>query len=409
MPRMSSAILGGRRVATALVLLVIPRAAIGQEDFAKPGPYPVGVRTVVLIDSSRKDDFAGGPRTLVTEVWYPAVEEARGMPKLRFSDFFGPYRELGAKALKRDLEAIDRDFHTLGVRGAGLREGKWPLLIFSHGNGGFRHQNVFQMDHLASHGYVVAAPDHTGNASLTPLPGGAVGYDRKGRARSAEDRPRDVTFLIDRLSAADLPETAWARGALDLTALGVLGHSFGGFTAVRAGELDHRIRAVLAMTVAFPGEPTSIPTMVMLGAEDSTVGLGGNMLSRGYFLGLKGSRYLFVLKRGGHFTFSEMAVVNPNFGDGVGHGKGRGGKEMDFIPTQVARDLINSYTLAFFDLHLRGDKLAGEFLRRNSSAEELEWWVGDRQIGGHEEISGSVEPPAIPPKPKITNHRSERF
>ena len=406
---MNSAISGGLRVAAALALLVLPAAAAEQAEFAKPGPYPVGVRTIVLIDSSRKDEFAGGPRTLVTEVWYPAVEEARGMPKLRFSDFFGPYRELGAKALKRDLEAIDRDFRTLGVRDAGLREGKWPLLIFSHGNGGFRHQNVFQMDHLASHGYVVAAPDHTGNASLSPLPGGAVGYDRKGRARSAEDRPRDVTFLIDRLSAADVPETAWARGAVDITALGVLGHSFGGFTAVRAGEVDHRIRAVLAMTVAFPGEPSSIPTMVMLGAEDSTVGLGGNMLSRGYYLGLKGSRYLFVLKRGGHFTFSEMAIINPNFGDGVGHGKGRSGKEMDFIPTPVARDLIDSYTLAFFELHLRGSKAAGEFLDRNSSAEELEWWVGGRQIGSNEQISGSLEPPANRPPAQASNHKSQRF
>src|SRR5262245_56527370 len=190
-------------LAAAMALLVLRAAAAEPsarrstpgDDFRSPGPYPVGVRTIVLIDRGRQDEFAGGPRTLVTEVWYPAVDEARGQPKLRFSDFFGPYRELGATALNRELTAIGRAVHPLGVRDAGLREGKWPRLVFSHGNGGFRHQNTFQMDHLASHGYVVASPDHTGNASLTPLPGGAVGYDRKGRTRSAEDRPRDVTFL----------------------------------------------------------------------------------------------------------------------------------------------------------------------------------------------------------------------
>jgi len=366
---------------TALWLL-LARALPGEEDrdFAGPGPHPVGVRMVTLVDEERKDEFAGGPRTLITEIWYPATEEARSRPPMRFREFFGPYPEEGARALRRDLAEVDRDFRTQAVRNAPLKAGRWPLLIFSHGNGGFRHQNVFQMDHLASHGYLVASPDHTGNSKLSPLPDRAVRYDRRGKGQSAQDRPRDVRFLIDRILAPSGPAVAWLEGATDPAAVGVLGHSFGGFTAVRVVEEDPRVKAILAMTVAFTGRPTAVPTLVMLGAQDSTIGRAGNLLSRGYFLGCTGPRYLLTLRRGGHFTFTDMDLIHPNFGDGVGRGKGLNGEEVEFLPAHQAKRIINSYTIAFFERYLRGSEAAGQFLLKNHHPDEAEWWVGDLQV-----------------------------
>ncbi len=365
------------------LLFLFPLEALpaGDHPDQSPGPYPVGVRTVVLVDPSRRDAFAGGPRTLVTEIWYPAREEARKMPRARFSEFFGPYQEEAGKTLRRDLEDVERRFQTLAARDAVLRKGRWPLLVFSHGNGGFRHQNAFQMDHLASHGFVVAAPDHTGNSRLSPLPSGAVGYDRKGRWQSARDRPLDIRFLMDQLSAGEDPQLSWLAGSVDPGAIGLLGHSFGGLTVSEVGAQDSRIKAILPMTVAL-GKTTEVPTLVMLGAQDRTVGLPGNMMSRGYFLSLRGPRYLFVLRRGGHFTFTDMAVLDPNFGDGVGRGKGRNGKEMEFIPNVLSKKIINAYTLAFFERYLRLDKKAKEFIEINHWPEELEWWIGDRLITG---------------------------
>ena len=355
--------------------------------FGERGPYPVGVRTVVLVDDSRKDAFTGGPRTLVTEVWYPAADSARGMPAARFSEFFGRYREEGAKAVHRSLEEIDRRFVSQAVRGAPLRKGgPWPLVLFSHGNGGFRHQNAFQTEHLASHGYLVAAPDHTGNSSLTPLPDRAVGYDRKGRWQSGSARPEDIRFLIDRITAGG-PGVEWLSGAADGREIGVMGHSFGGSTAVRLAEEEPRVKAILAMTVAFVGHPTSKPTLVMLGAEDRTVGLPGNLASRGYFLGCTGPRYLLVLRRGGHFTFTEMAVLDPQFGDGIGRGKDRSGREIDFIPVDLAKRIIDSYTVAFFDRHLRGSEAAGRFLESNPWPGEVEWWAGDHRVPAESEAA----------------------
>lgn len=345
--------------------------------FAEAGPYPVGVRTLVLVDESRDDAFTKTKRTLVTEVWYPAPESARRGPRTRFQDFFAPFIAEAEKALKRPFTETEARFHTLAVRDAPLGAGgRRPLLIFSHGNGGFRHQNVFQMDHLASHGYIVLSPDHTGNASLSPLPDGPVRMERGGRGRSADDRPRDVRFLIDWALAESGRSSSWLHQAVDEGKIGVLGHSFGGYTACSAAAQDPRIRAIAPMTVAVAGlgvAPARIPTLVFIAKHDKTMGEAGNFVSRGYFLGCEAEKYLVELVRGGHFTFSEMAVLDPEFGDGIGRGKGLRDQEIEFIPTALAKRVINSYTLAFFDLHLKADEAAKLFLSENRFPDELEY------------------------------------
>lgn len=370
--------------ATLLAFLVLgpgaPARADGADytDLGKRGPFPVGVRTVVLEDASRDDNFAGGKRTLVTEIWYPTTEAFRDRPKTTFAEFFDPYREEGAKVLKTEFSEIEPRFRSLGVRNAPLQENgvQHPLLIFSHGNGGFRHQNVFQVDHLASHGYIVASADHTGNARLAPLPSGAVGYNRDGRGQAAEDRPRDVRFLIDWFLRQSRDGASWLHGRIDSERIGVLGHSFGGYTACRAAIDDPRVKAIIPMTVALAGTdagPAKVPTMVFLGKHDRTIRAVGNFASRGYYSGCKAEKYLVTFNRGGHFTFCDMAVLDPNHGDGIGRGKGLDGIEMDFIPVPLAKEIINSYTLAFFDRYLRQSDRAAAFLSRNHYTEDMEY------------------------------------
>ncbi|MEM7231061.1 MAG: alpha/beta fold hydrolase [Planctomycetota bacterium] len=332
-------------------------------DWAKMGPYGVGVRTVILVDSSRKDGYTEGGRTLVTDIWYPAP----GKPKERshtFTRFFGEHKDAAQRFVERvgsDLKEVERRFACYAVRDARLLDGKFPLLVFSHGNGGVRHQNTFQLDHLASHGYVIATPDHTGNAAVTPLPGRALPYDRKGRRASGKDRPRDVSFLIDRLLEAK-GDLAWLKGRLDGERIGALGHSFGGFTACRAAADDRRVKAILPMTVAY-GNATDRPLLLMLGKRDKTMGEAGNAAARLYYLSAKGPKHLFEFPNGGHFTFSDMGVIKPDFGDGIGK---------DFIADSEAKKLIRAYGFAFFEHYLRGSKAAARLLATKPDSAELE-------------------------------------
>ncbi len=344
------------------------------ERFWKPGPYPVGVRTLAISDRAREDPRSGGPRTLMTEVWYPAAEEARGARPTRFVEFFGEHPEAAEGFVAHfgsRLEDVERRFRSVAVRGARLREGRYPLLVFSHGNGGLRHQNVFQMDHLASHGYIVASPDHTGNAGVTVLPDRVVPYDRSARRDFFAERPADVRAVIDRLLEFSRDGGHWLRGALDEGAIGLLGHSFGGYTCAEAAAKDPRVKAILPMTVAL-FSPPKVPVMVMMGELDRTIGPAGNLLNRGYYANALPPKYLLVLKRGGHYSFTDMDCIRPDFGDGIG-AETRGGRRIEYLEVSRAKAIINAYSLAFFEAYLRGDGEAAEFLRRNHDPAEIEY------------------------------------
>ncbi|MGQ9592272.1 MAG: alpha/beta hydrolase family protein [Planctomycetota bacterium] len=344
------------------------------ERFWRLGPHPVGVRTLVIVDPSREDPRCGGPRTLVTEVWYPAEEDARGGRPTRFAEFFGDRPDAAEGFVghfRSRLEDVERRFRTIAVRGAKIRGGRCPLLVFSHGNGGVRHQNVFQMDHLASHGYVVASPDHTGNAGVTVLPDRVVPYDRSARREFFAERPADVRVVIDRLLEFSRDETHWLCGALDEGAIGVLGHSFGGYTACRVAAEDPRVKAILPMTVAIFAR-ADVPLMVMLGELDRTVGKAGNLLSRGTYGAAAPPKYLLVLRRGGHYSFSDMDCIRPDFGDGIG-AETRDGRRVEYLDPARTKAIVNAYSLAFFEAHLRSDPEAGAFLRRNHDPAEIEY------------------------------------
>ena len=68
----------------SFVLCDVSRGA----DPRKAGPYPVGVRTEVFVDAGRTCAVTGKPRTLVTEIWYPATADAKKKPLNTFSDYF---------------------------------------------------------------------------------------------------------------------------------------------------------------------------------------------------------------------------------------------------------------------------------------------------------------------------------
>jgi dienelactone hydrolase len=338
---------------------------------------------MLLVDHSRTDATTNGPRSLVTEVWYPATDDSRDLPKNKFSDFFlnGSNPKLNGAimlAFNIDLKQMDSTFKNFAVRDARVRDGVFPLIVFSHGNGGIRSQNTFWCEHMASHGYFVMSPDHTGNSAVTAIDGDVIVYNKQGRSAAALDRPRDLMFLIDAMTRMNAGADSRFLGKVNLEHIGASGHSFGGYAAAAVADADPRIDAIAPMAaVGRERKNYTCPAMVLLGTEDATIKLEGNAQIRKYYEESKGPHYLVEIVKGGHYSFTEMYQINPNFGDGVGTGKRiTNGEEITYTPRDRAFEIINSYTTAFLGRHLKGLTGYDEYLATNHYPDDIIYKVG---------------------------------
>lgn len=163
------------------------------------GPYAVGVDTQWYTDARGKE--------MVVDVWYPAIDG--GEPLHNYDPFVLTVQ--GLNDAKPDL-----------------RGGPYPLVAFTHGLGGIRFQSANLTEFMASHGFVVVAPDHTYN-TLLDLDDSMLGI-------VALERPGDVSSAIDFV----LEHERFAELVDPDAPIGVAGHSFGAVTSLAVGgaEID---------------------------------------------------------------------------------------------------------------------------------------------------------------------------
>lgn len=247
----------------ALVLAGVPAAASAEPvRFGLPaptGPYPVGSADLHLIDPSREDPWVpGSVRELMITVRYPAGPNTA--PK-------APYMAAGVAAavaagdagkLGVEPNLLDYRFPTHSGLGAPVADGRWPVLLYSPGATLSRSHGTTQMEQLAGDGYIVVAIDHTHETEAVEFPGGRVA--RKALPAHTIDvskrlittRIADTRFVLDQLELLAAGEHRDADGralpaglhtALDLSRIGMFGHSGGGFTTAETMLVDQRIRA----------------------------------------------------------------------------------------------------------------------------------------------------------------------
>jgi predicted dienelactone hydrolase len=189
---------------------------------------------------------------------------------------------------------------------SGLR----PLIVFSHYSGGHRRTATYLCTHLASHGYVVAAMDHS--EVVAPELAPRAGETAAARAARVDaiigSRVPDVQFLLDHLLGSD------ARVELDAARMGLVGHSFGGWTVLAMPEIDSRVRSVVALAPGGSSSPKpgilplkltfawsrDVPTLYLVAENDVPIPL---VCVYELFDRTQSSKRMFILRRADHQHF----------------------------------------------------------------------------------------------------------
>lgn len=303
------------------------------------GPFPVGVRSALAVDGRREG------RQLPFEAWYPATRQYRGLD-------LNPSSQDGFTVVPSST-ALQQQ----AVRNAAAQSGRYPLLLFSHTSYGHRRQSSFLCTHLASHGYVVAAADHTGNTAVELAQRRAVGAARTQAELDAyigqiiADRVPDLCVLADQL------HTGNAGGLSDLIddqRLGLIGWSFGGWAVLATLEADERFGAVVAMAPAGNSEPLpgiipatltfawlrEAPTLYLVAERDRSTPLPGMYE---LFQRTPAGKAMFILRHADH----------DHFGDRI---------EGELCPQEHAHRFTRGLALAHMDAALKDNRAAQRFM-----------------------------------------------
>ncbi|MEV6955841.1 alpha/beta hydrolase [Streptomyces sp. NPDC051183] len=365
-------------VSAALLALLLPLAAAGVSTAAEASPaaaarpaasfdpqrtpaelphptgrFAVGQETLHLVDRRRTDPWAhAGPRELMVTMRYPA-RPGTGGP--------APYltaEEARLLLIDRELDQVIPAETLAGTRthsrsGARPVGGRYPLIVLSPGFTVPRATLTSLAEDLASRGYVVAAVDHAYESAATALPGGRVreclacdqvdGPD--GVRAVTEVRARDVSFLLDRLTAR---HPAWRHADLiDRSRIAMAGHSIGGASSLAAMAADRRIRAAIDMDGGFatprPGSGAGGRPFMLLGAQANGPGAIDSW-DEGWPR-LDGWKRWITFAGSGHFTFTDFPAIADQLGL----------PDPD-APLAGARsvELTRRYVGAFFEQHLKG-------------------------------------------------------
>lgn len=386
--------LGALGLAVSIVLPIV----LPVFRFPHPsGPYEIGTLTYHWVDTDRPEVFTADPddrRELMVQIWYPA----KGGP----SSPRAPYIQDADAVTSAFARLFDVPEFLLGnlkhvttnaIPSAPVEapmaddEPGYPVLIYLEGLGGFRQMNTFQVEELVSHGYVVVAIDQPYTAVDVVFPDGrqaeGLPFERTKPLASqsylpAERAPtlngrtfqegiisylaQDVSFALDRLAVLNQadPNGILTR-RLDLQRAGTFGPSLGGLVGGEACRLETRLRACLmidapmstdvvrsglqqpAMWITRDAEAMRLERRKIGGWPEAEIHaeLTSN---RAVFESLPGDGYFVQVPGMFHSNYTDIPSWSP-----LWPLLGVAGP----IDVQRAHNIINAYSLAFFDRHLK--------------------------------------------------------
>jgi len=409
LPRRRILVGGAATLGMAAAACAVPSSGVGPRLRltipAPTGPHRIGTISLHLVDRSRRDPWLAAPRSreLMVSVWYPALDDRRChrapwippaagerfLAQLLPSPVIGP--SSAGPAPRIPVESIRLPVTTARQWApADPSARRCPVVLYSPGYEDDRELATGLVSDLASLGYVVVTTDYTYEAAEVVFPGGRIEVGRRPPiAEAVKARLADTRFVLDELAALHAGAgtgTGTARrllpaglaNALDLSRIGMFGHSLGGATTADAMAADPRILAgidldgsIIVSDLPIPGDQVALlrvrrlagavakklgnrPFMIMTHAGH---GPRDDVTIQAFWANLSGWRRLLALDDSGHYSYtddeeflSQLAsskIIPPGLASQVVV------PAIGTIDPARAISAERTYLAAFFDQHLR--------------------------------------------------------
>lgn len=243
---------------------------------APTGPYSIGTQVLYLTDLSRQDSYLanGTNRELTVRMWYPRPKNSA--VACQPAEYASPavwryYAEL--------VGVAPFAVKTNSCWNAPVAEGVHAVVVFTPGYTATATDYTFLLEDLASRGYVVAAINHTYEATAVDLGhgrlarsmvgshlGGPVLRNRWPLSSAVSVRLLDLKFVVTQIENLNARGGSPFAGKLDLARIAVVGHSLGGLTAYLSIESDPRLKAAVMLDGFVPnalGSATRKPVLII--------------------------------------------------------------------------------------------------------------------------------------------------
>lgn len=373
------------KVISTVVVLALGLSSMacgGVIELPQPtGDYPIGTKYLHFVDRTRPEPFTSDTsdnRELTVRVWYPAE------PKK--DEESAPYL-LNAEEIVR-MFGLPSSFthtgtHSIPNLPLSKLERIFPVLVFNHGWGEHFSQNTVLMEELASHGYIVFSLAHHYELKFSFYPDGTyitvdssserfrrimqeqqnpeafAIFERMFRAETLKEQetvfrdanrlmplllvegPRlwceDISFLIDELEKLNRSDDTF-KERMDLEKLGVFGMSAGGIASGLVCAKDKRFKAGINMDGGIYGDlvDLQIPQPFMFMNSERYRGYDDLFLAH-----VDNTAYTITIKEADHQNFSDLSILDPS------------APLIGQIEGYRMLKILNDYTRAFFDKHLR--------------------------------------------------------
>jgi dienelactone hydrolase len=256
-----------------------------------------------------------------------------------------------------------------------------PIILLSHSSGDSgRRGYTFLTNHLASHGYTVAGLNHS--ELVVPELGHRDGETPEQRTARAEgaiaSRVPDIRFLLDYLLT---------EAQLKLAPIGIVGHSFGGWTALASPDVVHEIRAVVALAPGGSSNPRpgilpaklafkwgrDVPTLVLVADNDVCLPIDGMYE---IFERIPAAKRMIVLRRADHMHFMdnvellhETVRTSPPWIPELDYLQKEMRPFVELCTGEQSHLFVRGLTVAHFDAVLKQNDQARRFLAGDIQAE----------------------------------------